>query len=197
MRNTIKTLAVLLIVLSSVKSYAKADSLSAAAFCKVVAQEIDHSYKLIYNGAQTSDVMIQWIDENNEVVFKENVKAADKFVKQYDLSSLPDGKYTVSLSAGSYDYSYSEVVELGDISGFQYFIKTSADRNVVLTGMQPTGKSATVVILDGENDVIFKESLDAAESVQKKYNFKGIDSDKVTFMVYYNDRIVKEESVAL
>ncbi|WP_258104719.1 hypothetical protein [Marinoscillum sp. MHG1-6] len=193
MRHTFKTLAAILTVLVNVAAFAKTDSADAT-FFKVVAQKNEYAFKVIYKGLEKSVVNVQWTNEYNEVVYKETLNSIEGFVKQYDLSSLPDGEYKVTLKTK--DLEFSELVETGDLSDFNFSLKGQSGKNVVLTGRHPQGKDVTVVILDEKRDVIYSSSLKDTQAVSKKYNFEKIDTDAVTFVLYHNDKLLKEESIA-
>ncbi|MEP0369026.1 MAG: hypothetical protein ABJN36_05945 [Cyclobacteriaceae bacterium] len=193
MRNTIKTIAALLIVLGAAKTNASVDSTSVGSYCKVVAQNQEDNFKLIYKGAQGETVNVQWIDDKGQVVYSENIKSTDAFVKQYNLSTLPDGEYTVKVSAK--DYEFAEEVILGDMSGLKFNIRTLESKSVVMTGVKPDAKDVRLYVLDAEGNQIYTESYDKGTVVQKKYNFEGLSTDQVTFVLSYRGKVFQEEKV--
>ncbi|MFT6865458.1 MAG: hypothetical protein ACJA08_000276 [Cyclobacteriaceae bacterium] len=192
MRNTIKTIAALLIVLSAVKTSAKGDSTSVGTYCKIVAQEKEDNFKLIYKGEEEDKVTIQWIDENNETVYKEDIKSTDAFVKQYNLSTLPDGKYTIQLTTDN--YKYAEEVILGDMSDLRFTLRGSDEKNVIMTGYNPESKDVHMYVLDDKNERIYYEAYDS-DVIQKKYNFKDIKSSEVTFVLMHRGKIFQEKTI--
>jgi flagellar hook assembly protein FlgD len=192
MRNTIKTIAALLIVLSAVKTSAKGDSTSVGTYCKIVAQEKEDNFKLIYKGEEEDKVTIQWIDENNETVYKEDIKSTDAFVKQYNLSTLPDGKYTIQLTTDN--YKYAEEVILGDMSDLRFTLRGSDEKNVIMTGYNPESKDVHMYVLDDKNERIYYEAYDS-DVIQKKYNFKDIKSREVTVVLMHRGKIFQEKTI--
>jgi hypothetical protein len=192
MRNTIKTIAALLIVLSAVKTSAKGDSTSVGTYCKIVAQEKEDNFKLIYKGEEEDKVTIQWIDENNETVYKEDIKSTDAFVKQYNLSTLPDSKYTIQLTTDN--YKYAEEVILGDMSDLRFTLRGSDEKNVIMTGYNPESKDVHMYVLDDKNERIYYEAYDS-DVIQKKYNFKDIKSSEVTFVLMHRGKIFQEKTI--
>ncbi len=195
MRNTIKSFAALLIVLSAVKSNANTDSTTVGTYCKVVAQEKEDSYKLIYQGNKKANVTIQWLDNASHVLYSENLKSSDRFIKQYDLATLSDGDYTVKVIAG--DYEFSKEVILGESVGLKLSLRALGDKKVLLTGYPDKPVDYTVVVIDDQNKRIFEQSVNAASIIQKKFVFEQIDSKSVTFVIYSKGKIVTEETIVL
>ncbi|MEO9474116.1 MAG: hypothetical protein ABJG41_01230 [Cyclobacteriaceae bacterium] len=193
MRNTIKTIAALLIVLGAAKTNASVDSTSVGSYCKVVAQNQEDNFKLIYKGTQDETVSVEWIDETGQVVYSENIKSTDAFVKQYNLSSLPDGEYTVKVSAE--DYEFADEVILGDMSGLKFNIRTLESKSVVMTGVKPDAKDVRLYVLDAEGNQIYSESYEEGTVVQKKYNFEGLSTDQVTFVLLHRGKVFQEEKI--
>jgi hypothetical protein len=195
MRNTIKTIAALLIVLGAAKSNAHTDSTSVGSFCKVVAQEKEDSFKLIYQGNKKANVTIQWIDNESHVLYSENLRSSISFVKQYDLATLPNGGYTVKVIAE--DYEFSKEVVLGESTNLKMAVRNLGDRKVLLTGYPAKSTDLLIVVLDDKAERIFEQKLSNATVVQKKFVFDQVATKSVTFMIFSNDRIISEEKVIL
>ncbi|WP_258104142.1 hypothetical protein [Marinoscillum sp. MHG1-6] len=196
MRNTIKTLvlAALLIVFSAANVSASTDSLTTATFCRVVAQEKQDSYKLIFKGSEKGNVTIKWLDSDGDAIYMENVKSTDAFVKQYDLSTLPEGKYLIAVES-TLGYDFSEEIILGDVSGFDFQLRDAGSKSVLLSGTHPEGKNVYLSILDEDRNTIYSESLEDTEEVLKKFDFHKMSTEKVTFVLSHRDKIFKEESI--
>ena len=196
MRNTIKIIAALLIVISAAKSNANTDSTSVGIFCKVVAQEKEDSFKLIYQGTKKGNVSIQWIDNNSQVLYKENLKSSESFVKQYDLTTLPDGEYTIKLKAD--DYEFTKEVVLGvDKANVKMSVRNLGERKVLLTGYPTVRTNLSIVVLNDQSERIFQQSLENATVVQKKFVFNQVDTRSVTFVIYSNDKFISQQTVEL
>ena len=194
MRNTIKTIAALLIVLSAAKSNASTDSTSVGVFCKVVAQEKEDSFKLIYQGNKKGNVSIQWIDNANHVLYNENVKASESFVKQYNLTPLPDGEYTLKLTTE--DYEYSKEVTLGEeTASLKMALRNLGERKVLLTGYPTKSTDLSIVVLDDQGERIFEQSIESAKVIQKKFIFEQVNTKNVTFVIYSNNKLISEETI--
>lgn len=194
MRNTIKTIAALLIVLSATKTSAKGDSTAVGTYCKIVAQDKEDNYKLIYKGAEDEEVTIQWVDANNQIVHKEDIKSTDAFVKQYNLSTLPDGAYTVLLTTDH--FKYAEEVILGDMSDLKFSFREAEEKNVIVTGHNPKKKDINLYVLDENGERLYYQSYDS-DVIQKKFNFKDTKTSEVTFVLMHRGKVFDEKTVTL
>lgn len=195
MRNTIKTIAALLIVLGAAKTNASVDSTYVGAYCKVVAQEKEDQFKLIYKGTGDEPISIQWIDENNQIVYKEKVTSKNAFVKQYNLSTLPDGSYRVVVT--SEDFSYEEEIILGDLSNMKFVLRELDQKNILLTGFKPEHKDVKLHVYDDEMNQVYFEEYEEGSVIQKKYNFEELNSGRVTFIFTHRGETVTEATFKL
>lgn len=195
MKNTIKTIAALLIVLSTATSHASVDSTTVETYCKLVAQNEEDNFKLIYNSTLNKSIQVKWINSKNQTVYKETISKRNSFVKQYDLDLLPDGVYKVELNAGY--YSFTEDVILGDLSEVKFTIWQMEDNSIVLSGVKPDSKQVRLIILDDDNNEIYAEGYDDKSIIQKKFNLEKVDSKEVTFALFCEGTFLKEETFLL
>ncbi len=191
MKHSIKHVLALLTVFSASVAYS-ADSAYMATICKVVAEE-DKLYKVIYQAANEENVTIQLFDEKQHLVYKENLKSAG-FSKKFDLTNPPDGDYQIQVKSSG--YVFSEDLKIGDISSFVFSFDQKADRKIAMVGAKEQGKSLTLYILDEARDVVYKESFDQDNQVHKSFNFQSLKSGDVTFLLYHDSKLIKEEKFA-
>ncbi|MFY0601344.1 MAG: hypothetical protein JXR03_16840 [Cyclobacteriaceae bacterium] len=192
MRNTIKTLVAFLIVLSATKTNASIDSTKAGTYCKVVAQEKQDQFKLIYKGYEVEPVLIQWLDEDDEIVYSESIKGKDAFVKQYNLSTLPEGNYRIVVTAE--DYKYTEEVKLGDLSDLKFSFRKAENKTIVMTGFKGQDKEVILYVYDEDKNPIYTETTSKESVFQRKYNFSEANTSEVTFVLSYRGESFSEET---
>lgn len=189
MKHSIKHVLVLLTVLSATMVSA-ADTAYLATVCKIVAEEEDKLYKVIYQAAKEENVKIQIFDEVDQLVYKENFKSSG-FVKKFDLSNLPKGTYEMQVATA--DELYIETLTLGDVSGFNFILTPWEGKAISVVGSHKDGKDVTLLILDDARNQVYKESFEDTHQVHKKYNFSNLKSGAVTFLLYHDDQLIKEE----
>lgn len=195
MRNTIKTIAALLIVLSAAKSNASVDTTYVETYCKVVAQEKEDQFKLIYKSLEEEPVSIQWVDAKNQIVYIDKIKSTDAFVKQYDLTTLPDGSYKVIVK--SEDFTFEEEIVLGDLSDLKINLRAIDEKSVLMTGFKPAKKNVKLSIYDDNQNRIYSELYDEGTIIQKKYNFKNVKSTSIKFVLEHRGDVIVDETFAL
>jgi hypothetical protein len=193
MRNTMKTLAALLIVLSAAKSNAHTDSTSVVTYCKVVAQEKEGSYTLIYQAYKKADVSIKWIDSDDHVVHSERLKSSESFVKKYDLATLPDGMYTLKVVAD--DYEYTKEVTVGGAENVKVAVRSLGKKKVLLTSIPISNSKMYLAVYNDKAELIYEENIKDASAFQKKFGFDNVDTKSVTFMIFSDYKIVSEEKI--
>lgn len=188
MKHLIKHALVLLTVFSATLVHA-ADSAYMATICKLVAEE-DRLYRIIYQAAKEEHVTIQLFDNQDRLVYKEEVQSSG-FSKKFDLTNLPTGDYQLEVKSSG--YFFSEELTVGDLSKFMFSFDKRADRKISMVGSKEQNKSMTLYILDGSKDVVYKESFDKAQQVHKHFNFNQLRSEGVTFLLYHDDQLIKEQ----
>ena len=67
--------------------------------------------KLYYRGLTEANVKVSILNESGDIVFSEVLRKTDGFVRPYNISSIPEGEYTVEVS--DHSNSYSEKVLIG------------------------------------------------------------------------------------
>lgn len=90
---------------------------------------------------------------------------------------------------------FEEEIKVGDISGFNLTLTEQKDRAVALVGYHRDGKNMTLFILDESNEIVYKEDFQDTRQVHKIYNFESLKGDKVSFVLYHNDQLIKNQSV--
>ncbi len=188
MKHTIKnTLALIMMICATV--VVAADSAKSTTWCRLVTVD-DMLYRVVYQSEKEENVNIQIFDKNQQSVYNEKALTTS-FIKNYDLSFLPYGTYTLEVTAT--DYQYKEEIVLGDVSSFQMKLEEKGERKVSLVGTKKAGKDMNLYILDDSQEVIYKENFDKDSQVHKNYNFQDMRSQKVTFLLYHNDILISEE----
>ena len=92
-------------------------------------------------------------------------------------------------------YVFKEEFELGSLKDFNFDFSQLAEKSAVsLVGSQAQGKDVTLYILDANQDVVYKEGFDDTKQVHKKYNLEKLGNQKVTFLLYHDDQLIRKEA---
>ena len=191
MKHSIKNLLALLIVFGATSSAFAADSAYMATVCKIVAEQ-EKMYRVMFYAPTEESVSVQIKNSNQQIVYIESLKSSE-FVKKYDLSYLPKGTYELEVKSAG--YVFKEEFELGSLKDFNFDFSQLAEKSAVsLVGSQAQGKDVTLYILDANQDVVYKEGFDDTKQVHKKYNLEKLGNQKVTFLLYHDDQLIRKEA---
>ena len=191
MKHSIKNLLALLIVFGATSSAFAADSAYMVTVCKIVAEQ-EKMYRVMFYAPTEESVSVQIKNSNQQIVYIESLKSSE-FVKKYDLSYLPKGTYELEVKSAG--YVFKEEFELGSLKDFNFDFSQLAEKSAVsLVGSQAQGKDVTLYILDANQDVVYKEGFDDTKQVHKKYNLEKLGNQKVTFLLYHDDQLIKKEA---
>ncbi len=189
MKLHIKFLAVLLTVFSATTIIAKTDSTSAA-FVKVVAEQTDKVYRVVYNSPLKEDVTIEIYNNDKEVVHTEKVSGTTGFIKRFNLQYLSLGAYEIVVKTP--DYQFAEDIDLGGLKKYNVKLK-STGKNVSLMGSHPDGKDFHVYIYDQYNELLYSEDIKDAKQVNKTYNFEKIPVNSVSVMIFSEETLISKK----
>ena len=96
MKKMIKLFVAFIIVMNATV-LANANDLNTKGNALKVIQRNNDIYNVVYQGTEQQQVSIQFLDEDNEVLYSESIEASKGFVKSLDLSDLPAGNYHIEL----------------------------------------------------------------------------------------------------
>ncbi len=190
MKHSIKNLLALLIVFSATSTTFAVDSVYMATVCKIVAEQ-EKMYRVMFYAPTEENVSVQIKNSNDQIVYIESLKSSE-FVKKYDLSYLPKGTYEMEVKSAG--YSIKEEFELGSVKGFNFDLSQLEKKSVSLVGSHAQGKDMTLYILDGNEDVVYHEGFDDTKQVHKRYNLEKLSNQKVTFLLYHDDQLIKKQA---
>ncbi|XOV93896.1 MAG: hypothetical protein ACFHWX_04145 [Bacteroidota bacterium] len=185
-----KFLVVLLTVFSTTSIIAKPNSTESTAYCKVVAEKTEKMYKVVYNSPFKEDVTIEIYNQDKSLVHTEKLHSTTGFIKRYNLSFLALGEYEFIVKSA--DYQFEESIDLGGLSKFKVQLKNSG-KNVSFVGSHPEGKDLNVYIYDQNNDLLYTDELKEMKQVNKTYNLEKIAGKSVSFLIFYDNTLIKKE----
>ena len=64
---------------------------------KMVVLKNGSTFRLLYKGAEQSDVKVLILNDENQIVFAEKIKNTDGFARPYNFSNLPEGHYSIQI----------------------------------------------------------------------------------------------------
>ncbi len=204
MRNMVKLMATLLIVLSAAASNANAsrDSLYAGPQCKLFSLD-DRQFRMIYAGAAQQDVQIQIKDNQNRLLYKSRLDA-NGFARDFNLAFLPDGEYTFVVESGEFTFeksvSLSEEAKLSALQqrfqASQLVLSSVEDGAYALIGTNNSGSVLEYSLSDSQGQNLYTGSYNSEEEIKDLFTFQHV-SGNVTMRFYLDGSLVDEKILAL
>lgn len=141
------------------------------------------TFKLLYKGTPNTDVKIQILNDDNEIVFSEKIKNEDGFLRPYNFTELPEGNYRFQLT----DVNGRQTEQVNyrkEINGkVAHLLRVGGSNEKFILSVPNKGTDIlTVTIYDGENAVLYTEREKITGDFAKVYTFKGFRGN-VTFNV--------------
>ena len=203
MRNMVKIMATLLIVLSAAASNANAsrDSLYAGPQCKLFSLD-DRQFRMIYAGSAEQNVHIQIKDDQDRLLYKSKLEA-DGFARDFNLSFLPDGDYKFVLESGEFTYeksvSISEAAELSALQqrfqASQLVLSSVEGGAYALIGTNNSGSVLEYSLSSAQGQSLYTGTYNTDEEIKDLFTFQNVVGD-VTMKFYLNGSLVDEKTLA-
>jgi len=197
MRNMVKTIAALLIVISApLSTYASVDSASLASYCKVLPIKEENTFKVIYQSQEVENVNVTIVDSKKDVIYSEIIRKSNGFVKDFDLSNLPQGNYTLYIESDNYQYSEHVKVDYLEAEDVQ-MILTEVENDYALVGINNSNSDITILIVDDFGNKLYRERIEAGDQVKKIYDMEKLQGSSATFIIYGENGVIKEKLVKI
>lgn len=181
MNKTLSLLAALLVITSA--TFAKTPDNPTSS---ISVRKYGETIKLLYKGTAQNDVKVLIINDDNQIVFTEKIRATDGFIRPYNFSNLPQGSYSFALidSKGRQtehvDYRIERPRKLMHVAR----VSGTTDKFVLSVPNQGHGK-LFVTIYDDMNRVLYSGRENISGDFARIYNLKDHEG-KVTFEVSDN-----------
>lgn len=205
MRNMVKNLAALLIVLGVATSVATAsvDSLLVDSHCKLFSVDNQRQFRLVFVSQSSNPTYVQIFNDDNKLIYKERVESGG-FVKDYNLSLIPHGEYRFVVESNS--FAHEQLVDLStkaanrkelELEKAQFVLTGTSDKHYALVGQNNSGATLSYLILDEEGNSILKGFIGNEKEMKKLFNLTQLKEQELTFQFYIAGELVKETLVSL
>jgi hypothetical protein len=154
------------------------------------------TYKLVYEDSEQQQIQLEFLDEDNNVLFAEVINNENGFIQPFDLKSLPVGEYTIKIKSG--ETTITENIEIKTVSekyADLISIKKNQDsKQFTLSVGNEVNTDLSMYIMDDAGNTIHQEQLAHG---MKLYNVDQILGQSITVVVYSDNGVVKESIVKL
>ncbi len=183
------------IVAFALFSFAKASNPEGKELLKLSFKS-DGIVSLIYNATVKSYPRVTISDANRKVVFSEKVSNNYGVLRNYDISTLPEGEYF-------FEVADKDSKTVKSIIYKKNLANAAKDLNVDLTPGQAgkyvltckgvANQSVYVSIYNKSKGVVFEDYIDLKKDFSRVYDLSKLRSDTYVFEVSSNDRKVAKE----
>ena len=185
MKQILSTVAALVIVTSA--AFASGGD-KRESFCKVYKTTAESTYRLIYSSTDANSIRVSFFDQEGELVFSERLNGKKQISRNYNLSQIPDGDYTINISSAS--SRYSEKVSVGEKPEPSTFSLIDREFNKVLFYANANSDDLSLIIYDEDGYQLYDQALGDKSVVTKYFNFEKIDSQEVYFVVFDDNKMI-------
>ena len=140
--------------------------------------------KLLYKGSKPTDVKVNILNQENEVIFTDKIKGTDGFIRPYNFSNLPHGSYSFELvdNMGNREIKHVDY-KLESRKKVMHVVRVGGTTDKFVLSVPNFGQSQlSINIYDDKGRVIHTEKQQINGDFARLYNIKD-HLGKVTFEV--------------
>ncbi|MEO1012732.1 MAG: hypothetical protein AAFX53_15625 [Bacteroidota bacterium] len=194
MKTILKTTTAIALMLVMVTGMAKEPKLSV--------YSDDNAKALVFEWeTQNEDTHIQIKDILGNIIFSEDVKETEVYIKKFDLKSLEYGDYFLkaenALRSITYNISIEEEIRVIEKKENVKPTFRQVANNVFLNYLNLEGEKVEIKVVDNANRLLFQETVKDELIIEKAFNFKNARRNSYTIVIsdangtYYKDIAVK------
>ena len=133
------------------------------------------TFKLYYRGTDKNDVKISIHDENDNIVYSEVIKKSTGFVRPYNFSKLPEGKYTIEIADNSGTQLESVMYRRAQLDRIAHLQKVAGSQRYVLSLPKKSSGDINIRIFDANSSLIYEKNEHIAGDFAKMYNLEKFE----------------------
>ncbi len=193
MKTILKFTTVIALLLVTATAVAKEPKLR-------VINKVDDKALVFEWDTQEEDTYIQIVDADGNIIYSEDVLNTKVYTKKFDLKNLEEGDYLLeaenALKKITYTINVDDKVGVAKKKENAKPVFRQVDNMVYLNLLNLEGKKVEIKVVDSDNRMVFKETLENETLVEKAFNFKSAYSGNYTVIVrdsrsvHYEDIVV-------
>ncbi len=140
------------------------------------------TFKLLYKGAEQSDVKVLILNDENQIVFSEKIKNTDGFARPYNFSNLPEGHYSIQIkdNAGVRTETVSHQIKREEKT--MHLLRLDGTGKYVLSVPSQGKQDLSIMIFNDLNEVLYQSEEKINGDFARIYNL-GDQTSKFRFVV--------------
>jgi hypothetical protein len=184
MKNKMKTRNAVLMLAAAVVSSTMALAGDPSPKMAILNSNNSEVYKVIYEGAKGENVTLKVSNIFGKVILSESIKGKNRFSCPLNFAGLDAGVYTVAVTdengTVTQQVAYGVKSEKSQSETLRFVhVGKLQDGKYLMAVNSKTAGNITVSILDGDENVIYNESLAVNGTLAKIYNIKKVEGTPV------------------
>lgn len=170
-----KKILMMVVVIMIASGAAVARRLAPESAANAIVVKSGSTFKVSYNREESSNVKVSIFNDHGQLVFSEVIHKVSSFVRPYNFSGLPEGRYTIEINDGN-----SKIIEsvLHEKTRSEKHVKwvpvNGEDQKFVLSVSNKGTDVITVNIYDVWGNLKHTETQKITGDFAKVYNLKKI-----------------------
>lgn len=166
---------------------------------KVTFKKLDEGkVELVYISKDKENLIVQIYNQKDQKIFKEVIQNTKGFKKPYNLRELPYGQYKFEVLVNQekvvYEVEHARPEYPGNV---KVLLDQKEDHKFKFMVMGPKPKDFTLKVFDDNNQLLLEEAIKTEDNFGKVYNFKGIRSNNIQFVLLGKDQVIHSRNVKL
>lgn len=150
---------------------------------------------------QSKETSIKLIDDEDHVIYSENIAGQNLYSKKFDLQNLNNGLYFLKVDNPDSVIKYTvrladtkvEIIDMKEKSKPFFRLK---DEMVYLNLLNTELDDVKIKVYNGNNDLLYKETIKESIVVEKAFNFKKAYQDNYVIVIQdKNETYYKEVNI--
>jgi Secretion system C-terminal sorting domain len=155
-----------------------------------------NKFRLAFNNELGSPVSVKVYDQAGEMVYVDNIKGQTELRRNYDLSQLGRGIYTVEISNG--EFKTSDRIAVGGAklnpTPFNAYISPALIDGSFKVAYQGGDQGTYITVKDANGTLLYSERNES-ENFARKYNISTLKTGTYTVSVETNEKSVEQTFV--
>lgn len=150
----------------------------------------DKKFAIYLNDEQIDKTLLSIKDQKGYTLYAKSIKSKSKFAKVFNLSKLENGVYDLVLEDSKAIQTIPVVVEADELSidntersiSYKPYI---SHKNEILDLMvfSPEKGQYEITIFDGDNSIVYNESINNEMKIEKRFNLSGLKPGNYNVLV--------------
>jgi Secretion system C-terminal sorting domain len=153
-------------------------------------------FRLTFENQEASPVKVKVFNQAGKLVYTDHIKGATELKRNYDLSSLGRGVYTVEISNG--EFKTSDRVAVGGATlnplAFNAYISSFLTDGTFKVAYEGGSEGVYIAIKDAKGTLLYS-AHNVSDNFACKYNLSSLKSGSYTVVVESNDKSVEQAFV--